>query len=84
MNERRDALEAEARLLVDAAYCMKLHADAALDGTHAVPGIPEAWAYALLALAGWVEAEAETLNARTRTYALAAARSFIYADGPVL
>jgi len=63
---------------------MKRHADAALDGNHAAPGIPETWAYALLAMAGWLETEAETLNMRTRPYALTAARSFIYGDGAVL
>ena len=84
MSRRRDDLDAEEKLLVDAAFCMKRHADAALDGTHAVPNIPDTWAYALLAMAGWLETEAETLNARTRPYALTAAASFIYGDGRLL
>lgn len=84
MNENRETRTDEELLLLDAAFCMKRHADAALDGDHAVPGIPEAWAYALLAMAGWLESEAETLNMRTRAYALTAARSFIFGAGEVL
>ena len=83
MNEKREAREADGLLLIDAAFCMRVHADAVLDGTHAVPEIPETWAYALLAMAGWLESEAETVNARTRPFAIAAANSFIWADGEI-
>jgi hypothetical protein len=83
MNDKRAKREEDEHLLGLAAECMRRHADAALDGTHAIPDIPDHWALALLAMAGWLESERETVNGRSRPYALAAARSFIWADGPV-
>lgn len=81
MNDKRKAEEFDIRW---AAEGMRRHADAALDGTHAVPNIPEEWAYALLGVAGWLETELQNLNGRTRPYAVSIARSFIHGAGAVV
>lgn len=82
MNEKRTTTE-DAREIECGASAIRAHGDAILDGTHRTPEIPVEYGYALLAVAGWLETEAETLNGRTRPYALAVVRSFIYGEGAV-
>lgn len=79
-----DDITDQATLLSASADAMRAQADAVLDGTHAVPGIPETWAYALLSVAGFLDTEVNAFNARTRPYAVSTARSFIYGDQEVL
>jgi len=68
----------EENLLMFTAMGMRRHGDAALDGTHRNPGIPEEWAYALIVMGGWVESYRNAPDSRDRDYALAACRSFIH------
>lgn len=68
----------ENEILEHAAFAMRRHADAALDGTHRNPNIPEEWAFALLGVAGWLETERQTFSLRTRPYAVSIACSFIH------
>ena len=59
-----------------AAVAMRRQADAALDGVEDYAGIPDHWAYTMLALAGFMETEVRNHNARTRPFSVAAARAF--------
>mgnify|MGYP006365064575 FL=1 len=59
-----------------AAVAMRRQADAALDGVEDYAGIPNHWAYTMLALAGFMETEVQNHNARTRPFSTAAACAF--------
>lgn len=62
-----------------AAIGMRRQADLALDSDDPRwSGIPEEWAYALIAVAGWLETEVTNLNLRTRPFAEAVAEAFIF------
>lgn len=80
MNDKRRHLDTEADEIYYGAHAIRAHGDAILDGTHRTPEIPDEYGYAFLALAGWLETEADNLNGRTRPYALAIVRSFIFGD----
>ena len=60
------------------AIAMRRQADLVLDGVEPWSEIPDTWAYAMLAVAGWLETEVMNLNARTRPYADAIAKAFIH------
>lgn len=83
MNEKRN-IGAERRELELGAMAIRHHGDAILDGSHAVKGMPETYGYTFLALAGWLETEAQIINSRTRPYALAIVRSFVHGSEAVL
>lgn len=80
---RREMFDSDEDLLSSAALAMRRNADAVLDGSHRIEGIPEEWAYALLGMAGWLETEIKNLNLRTRPYAVSIAKSFFFGAGEV-
>lgn len=68
--------ETDVQYIEATAVAMRRQADAALDGVEDYAGIPPHWAYAMLALAGFMETEVKNLNLRTRAFSTAAARAF--------